>query len=235
MDDVNATIANATAATSGDDSNGLSFVPGVLATHCDLIPSALLSDATYCSPISMLAFAVLAYVVYINSLVLLEGIRIVKEIIVAKARRVLVAATPSADEATGGPFASDSVMLIVCADGVARFVAGGGKGSWLSLSGMTYATTGLKPLSLGSYWKNYGGSYANAEYSCASSRENARGTSFWPSSMSATRDISLSPCLFREYCSPAAASMHSSTAMASVNMVTGSRRLELFSVWSCAA
>ena len=117
MDDVNATIANATAATSGDDSNGLSFVPGVLATHCDLIPDALLSDATYCSPISMLAFAVLAYVVYINSLVVLEGIRIVKEIVVAKARRVLVAATPSADEATGGPFASDSVMLIVCADG----------------------------------------------------------------------------------------------------------------------
>ena len=63
----------------------------------------------------------------------------------------------------------------VGADGVARFVAGGGKGSWLSLSGMTYATTGLKPLSLGSYWKNYGGSYANAEYSCASGLVSVTG------------------------------------------------------------
>ena len=41
-----------------------------------------------------------------------------QEIVAAKARRVLGldGATP-ADEATGGPFASDSVMLIVCADG----------------------------------------------------------------------------------------------------------------------
>ena len=114
---INATVVNAT----GDDSNGLSFVPGVLATHCERVPDALLSDATYCGPISMLAFAVLAYAVYMISPVVLEAISIVKEIVAAKARRVLGLdeATP-ADEATGGPFASDSVMpamLIVCADG----------------------------------------------------------------------------------------------------------------------
>ena len=111
---INATFVNAT----GDDSDGLSFVPGVLATHCERVPDALLSDATYCGPISMLAFAVLAYAVYMVSPVVLEAIKIVKEIVVAKARRVLGLdeATP-ADEATGGPFASDSVMLIVCADG----------------------------------------------------------------------------------------------------------------------
>ena len=42
----------------------------------------------------------------------------IKRLVVEALRTLgLVAATPSADEATGGPFASDSLMLIVCADG----------------------------------------------------------------------------------------------------------------------
>ena len=56
-------------------------VPAVLATHCERVPDALLSDATFCGPISMLAFAVLAYAVYMISPVVLEAISIVKEIV----------------------------------------------------------------------------------------------------------------------------------------------------------
>ena len=60
-----------------------------------------------------------------------------------------------------------SARIDVQTNGYISWVAGGKDHSWMSLSGITFATTNQKTLPLENGWRTYGGSYGTATYSKA--------------------------------------------------------------------
>ena len=63
----------------------------------------------------------------------------------------------------------------VLADGTIKWVAGGRGHGWVSLSGIVFATTGLKSMTLTGRWVNHGSGYAPAQTACVRGLTVAQG------------------------------------------------------------
>ena len=83
----NVTFNASNATLAVDDCSGeLSFVSSVLVTHCgcENTPFVLKRVGTHCSPYSMLGYAMLAFAAYLFLPVVMDGISVIKDAVLAR-------------------------------------------------------------------------------------------------------------------------------------------------------